>query len=78
MPIPPVSIPETALAGRQRFQAARDVLAQAVEDHAFPGASYGVWERGSVIALDAVGAFTYDSGAAPVTVATVYDLASLT
>lgn len=78
MPIPPVSVPETVLAGRQRFQAARDVLARAVEGHVFPGASYGIWERGSIVALDAVGAFTYDNGATPVTVATVYDLASLT
>lgn len=78
MPIPPISVPETASAGRQRLQAAGDVLVRAVEEHAFPGASYGVWERGSVVALDAVGAFTYDSGATPVTVATVYDLASLT
>ena len=78
MPIPPVSIPETALAGRERFHAAREVLVQAVAEQAFPGASYGVWEKGSVVALDAVGAFTYDAAAPQVTPATVYDLASLT
>jgi serine-type D-Ala-D-Ala carboxypeptidase len=78
MPIPPISIPETALAGRQRFQAARDVLASAVAGQVFPGAVYGVWFKGSVVALDAVGAFTYDAGAPEVTPATVYDLASLT
>lgn len=78
MPIPPVSIPETARDEAQRFAPARDVLAQAVAEQAFPGAVYGVWHNGSVVALDAVGAFTYDSGATVVTPATVYDLASLT
>jgi CubicO group peptidase (beta-lactamase class C family) len=78
MPLPPVSIPESALEGRQRFRAAREVLTQAIADGAFPGAAYGVWLDGSIIALDAVGAFTYDSSAPPVTLGTVYDLASLT
>jgi serine-type D-Ala-D-Ala carboxypeptidase len=78
MPIPTVSIPETALAGRERFQAARRVLSQAVAERAFPGAAYGVWLNGSVVALDAVGTFTYDADAPEVTPATVYDLASLT
>jgi serine-type D-Ala-D-Ala carboxypeptidase len=78
MPIPTVSIPETARAGRERFQAAREVLSQAVAEHAFPGAAFGVWLKGSIVALDAVGAFTYDADAPEVTPATVYDLASLT
>jgi CubicO group peptidase (beta-lactamase class C family) len=78
MPLPPVAIPDSAIDGRQRFHAAREVLAQAIADRAFPGAVYGIWHKGSVVALDAVGAFTYDSGAPPVTPATAYDLASLT
>jgi CubicO group peptidase (beta-lactamase class C family) len=78
MPIPSVPIPETALAGRQRFQVARDVLVQAVAERAFPGAAFGVWHEGAVVAMDAVGAFTYDADAPAVTPATVYDLASLT
>ena len=78
MPIPPVPIPDTARDGRQRFQAAREVLAQAVTEHAFPGAAYGIWLKGSIVALDAVGSFTYDAGSPEVLPATMYDLASVT
>lgn len=78
MPIPTVSIPETARDGAQHFAAARGVLAQAIREKAFPGAAYGVWHNGAVIALGAVGAFTYDAGEPAVTPATVYDLASVT
>jgi CubicO group peptidase (beta-lactamase class C family) len=78
MPIPAVSIPESALAGRHRFHGARRVLAEAINARAFPGAAYGVLLKGEVVALDAIGAFTYDEGAPQVTPATVYDLASLT
>jgi CubicO group peptidase (beta-lactamase class C family) len=78
MPVPPVSIPASALEGPQRFRAAREVLMRAVAEGAFPGAAYGVWLDGQVVALDAVGAFTYDTDAPPVTPSTVYDLASLT
>ena len=34
--------------------------------------------QGQVIALDAVGGFTYDQPTTPVTASTVYDLASIT
>jgi len=78
MPPPPTFIPETALDSRERFCAAREVLERAVEDHAFPGAAYGVLLDGDVIALDAVGRFTYDTGVPEVTPGTVYDLASVT
>jgi len=78
MPLPPVAIPDTAQQGPRRFHAAREILARAVADEAFPGAACGVWLNGSVVALDSVGAFTYDAGAPAVTPATVYDLASLT
>ena len=78
MPPPPVTIPETASDGRKRFGAARQVLERAVADRAFPGAAYGVLLDGEVVALDAVGRFTYDSGAPEVTPGTVFDLASLT
>jgi serine-type D-Ala-D-Ala carboxypeptidase len=78
MPLPSVSIPEAALENRERFHAAHSVLTQAVADQAFPGASYGVWHQGQIVALDAVGNFTYDADAPIVTPSTVYDLASLT
>ena len=78
MPPPPTSIPETALDGGKRFRAARELLERAVSERAFPGAAYGVLLNGDVIALDAVGRFTYDSAAPEVTPATVFDLASIT
>jgi serine-type D-Ala-D-Ala carboxypeptidase len=78
MPLPPVSIPETASEGRRRFHAAHSVLEQAIKEQAFPGASYGIWHQGQIVALDAVGSFTYDADAPAVAPSTVYDLASLT
>ena len=75
---PEVAIPASAIEGRERFREARSVLETAVADHVFPGASWGVWHNGRVIALDAVGRFTYDEDASPVTVSTIYDLASVT
>lgn len=60
------------------FSAARSVLEQAVAARAFPGAAFGVLHRGEVVALDAVGRFTYDGGAPAVEPATVFDLASVT
>jgi CubicO group peptidase (beta-lactamase class C family) len=78
MPPPPVSIPETASDGRQRFRVAREVLERAVAERAFPGAAWGVLLDGEVVALDGVGRFTYDAGAPEITPGTVFDLASLT
>src|SRR5271170_5732041 len=78
MPLPPASIPVTAFGGRERFCAAREVLERAVAEHAFPGAAYGVLLDGEVVALDAVGRFTYDPAAPEVTPGTVFDLASIT
>jgi len=78
MPLPPASIPETALDGRKRFRAAHELLERAVSQRAFPGAAYGVLLNGEVVALDAVGRFTYDPAAPAVTPGTVFDLASIT
>lgn len=63
---------------RSRFTAARAVLEQAVSEHAFPGAAYGVLLDGNVVLLDSVGNFTYESDSAAVTPETIYDLASVT
>jgi CubicO group peptidase (beta-lactamase class C family) len=65
-------------ADQPRFAAAHAVLKQAVRDRAFPGAAYGILLNSEVLALDAVGRFTYDSDAPPVTPSTVFDLASVT
>lgn len=73
-----ISIPASAADGPSRFAPARRILQQAVADHAFPGASWGVLYQGQILALDALGRFTYDPHSTPVTPSTVYDLASLT
>ncbi|MFY9939558.1 MAG: serine hydrolase domain-containing protein [Silvibacterium sp.] len=78
MPPPQISIPETALDARRRFRVAREVLQQAIEKRALPGAAYGVLLDGHVVALDAVGRFTYDPASPEVTPGTVFDLASIT
>jgi serine-type D-Ala-D-Ala carboxypeptidase len=78
MPPPLISIPGTASEGRKRFRAAREVLERAVAERAFPGAAWGVLLDGEVVALDAVGRFTYDPGAPEITPGTIFDLASLT
>lgn len=77
---PPVdiTIPVSAADAPHRFASARRVLEQAIADHAFPGASYGVLYQGQVLALDALGHFTYDQDSPPVTPSSIYDLASLT
>lgn len=78
MPLPPVPSFESAPESRKRFQAAHSVLTQAVAGRVSPGASYGILYQGQIVALDAVGNFTYDTDSPAVTPSTVYDLASLT
>jgi serine-type D-Ala-D-Ala carboxypeptidase len=78
MPPPLLTIPASASEQRLRFADAYSVLDRAISEQAFPGAVFGVLAEGRVAALDAVGAFTYDSQAPLVTPSTVYDLASVT
>jgi serine-type D-Ala-D-Ala carboxypeptidase len=78
MPPPNITIPSSASGQRLHFGAAYSVLEQAIADKAFPGAAFGVLAGGEVLALDGVGRFTYDPASNPVTVSTVYDLASVT
>lgn len=54
------------------------VLEDAIAAHAFPGCAFGVLAGGSVVLQDALGRFTYDEDAEPVTAETVYDVASIT
>jgi CubicO group peptidase (beta-lactamase class C family) len=75
---PQLSLPASASAQRLQFAAAYSVLERAVSEHAFPGAAFGVLVQGQVLALDAVGGFTYDQSTTPVTASNVYDLASIT
>jgi len=79
---PPTSIPAGVLAStsnqRERFAAAYSILEAAIANRAFPGAAFGVFLNGEILALDAVGRFTYDPNSPSVTPMTVYDLASVT
>ena len=75
---PQLATPSAASAQRLQFAGAYSILERAVSEQAFPGAVFGVLAQGQVLALDGVGAFTYDPAAAPVTTSTVYDLASIT
>ena len=63
---------------RARFSNAYKVLEQAIDEGAFPGAAFGVLSNGRIVAMDAVGAFTYEEDAAPIAADTVFDIASLT
>jgi len=62
----------------ERFSHAFQVLAEGVDQKAFPGASAAITHKGRLVALKGLGRFTYDQNSPPVTPQTVYDLASLT
>jgi serine-type D-Ala-D-Ala carboxypeptidase len=59
------------------FVPAFDVIQKGIAHAAFPAASIAVTCRGKLVALKAFGHFTYEPGSPPVTVATVFDLASV-
>jgi CubicO group peptidase (beta-lactamase class C family) len=63
---------------RLKFAPVYSLLEKAIEDHVFPGCSFGVLSRGNLVALDAVGRQTYDPASPAIHPETVYDLASLT
>lgn len=60
------------------FGIAFRVLEQAIEQRAFPAASVAVTHAGKLVALKALGRFTYDENSIAVTPASVFDLASVT
>jgi serine-type D-Ala-D-Ala carboxypeptidase len=59
------------------FEKAFKLLADAVAAHAFPGASIAVTNKGNLVALHALGQFTYEPSSPPVLADTVFDLASV-
>ena len=59
------------------FPRAFGILHDAIAAHAFPGASVAVTFKGRLVALKAVGRFTYDPRSPEITVDTRFDLASL-
>lgn len=60
-----------------RFSSAYRILNEAIAAHAFPGCAFGVFVGDRVVAQEALGRFTYDDDALPVTVEAVFDVASL-
>lgn len=61
-----------------RFEAAFQVLEEAITARAFPAASVAVTHQGRLFALRAFGRFTYDANSPQPTSETLFDLASLT
>lgn len=61
----------------EQFSTARQLLEQAVAQHAFPGAACLIGHKDQLAGICA-GRLTYDTNAALVTLKTIYDLASLT
>jgi CubicO group peptidase (beta-lactamase class C family) len=54
------------------------ILQEAIDQRAFPGSAVAVTHHGRLVALKALGRFTYEPNSPPVTPATLFDLASLT
>jgi serine-type D-Ala-D-Ala carboxypeptidase len=62
----------------QQFALAFAVIRDGIAQRAFPGAALAVTHRGSLVASQGFGRFTYDEGAPQVQTETIFDLASLT
>jgi CubicO group peptidase (beta-lactamase class C family) len=71
--IPPPNFEDQEKVFRRSFQ----VLEEAIENRAFPGASVAITQSGRLVALKALGRFTYDPNSPPVGSGTVFDLASV-
>jgi CubicO group peptidase (beta-lactamase class C family) len=61
-----------------RFDRAFGVLEKAIQERVFPGASVAIAQDGKLLALKAVGRFTYDPADSLVSPGTIFDLASVT
>jgi CubicO group peptidase (beta-lactamase class C family) len=71
--IPPPSFEDQEKVFRRSFQ----VLEEAIENRAFPGASVAITQSGKLVGSKALGRFAYDANSAPVGSSTVFDLASV-
>ena len=71
--------PQPAFADQEKqFARAFAIIRDGIEQRAFPGAALAVTHRGSLLASQGFGHFTYDEGAPLVQAETVFDLASVT
>ncbi len=77
-PSPSASLPAAFDGQEKQFARAFGVLRDAMQSRAFPGATLAVTHRGSLIALQGFGRFTFDTDSLEVRPDTVFDLASLT
>jgi serine-type D-Ala-D-Ala carboxypeptidase len=59
------------------FARAFAVISEAIDQHAFPGASIAVTHSGNLVAFKALGRFTYEDSAPAVSTDTIFDLASV-
>ena len=59
------------------FADAFEVLSDAIAERAFPSASIAITSHGKLVALKAFGRFTYEPDSPQVTIASVFDLASV-
>ncbi len=69
---------DTSIGQDETFAKAWAVLASGIENRAFPGAAAAVTHRGKLVALKALGRFTYDAASREVGSETIFDLASVT
>jgi CubicO group peptidase (beta-lactamase class C family) len=60
------------------FSRAFTILADAIEQRAFPGVSVAITQHGKLVGLKALGRFTYEGSSSQVDPDTIFDLASLT
>jgi CubicO group peptidase (beta-lactamase class C family) len=71
--------PHPQYEGQNRiFSRAFEILAEAVEQRAFPGAAVAVAHKGNLAAVKAFGEFTYEADSPKVQIDSVFDLASVT
>jgi len=78
MTVPHPSLPDEALARQDGvFASAFSILLEAIAQRAFPGASVAITYQGRMVALKALGHFTYEAGSRIVSPATLFDLASV-
>ncbi len=77
MPAPCVQLAPAFQQQEKQFSRAFDIVREAIEAHAFPGASIAVTIDGRLVAWRGLGRFTYDPESPSVSPTTVYDLASV-
>jgi serine-type D-Ala-D-Ala carboxypeptidase len=65
-------------AEEENFRSAFEILQNAITSRAFPGCALAITLRGELIAHHALGRFTYDPASAPITTASIFDVASVT